>query len=135
MLPSGPVFTGASMIVVPVLASPPVSPVPIVTSLSVPPGAIATSPSPPPLPRANYDISRNVMKTVSPPKFFKINDIAKPYGHKQATGIASSSEDVSVSTTKSDGTLKNSNARSTEKPLPTKNAKAPVDVAPTPPPK
>ncbi|KAK6016272.1 hypothetical protein OSTOST_18246, partial [Ostertagia ostertagi] len=128
---SGPVLANPPMIVVPVLASPSVSPSPDLTRLSAPPGAITASPSPPP-PGARPEIPRSVMKTMSPPKFFKINNLATPYGFKQVAGNASTSEDLSLAT-KSDATLKNSRANSVED-SPMKNAKAPVVAPPQPPP-
>ncbi|PIO75457.1 hypothetical protein TELCIR_02507 [Teladorsagia circumcincta] len=129
---SGPVHANPPMIVVPVLASPSVSPSPDLARLSAPPGAITASPSPPPR-GANFEISRSVMKTMSPPKFFKINNLATPFGFKPVTGNASTSEDVSLAT-KSDATLKNSRANSSAG-SPVKNAMAPAVAPPQPPPK
>ncbi|PIO66593.1 hypothetical protein TELCIR_11690 [Teladorsagia circumcincta] len=132
ILSSGPVHANPPMIVVPVLASPSVSPSPDLARLSAPPGAITASPSPPPR-GANFEIQSSAMKTMSPPKFFKINNLATPFGFKPVTGSASTSEDLSLAT-KSDATLKNSKANSLAG-SPVKSAMAPVVAPPQPPPK
>ncbi|VDO65856.1 unnamed protein product [Haemonchus placei] len=141
------------MIVVPVLMSPPMSPTPTVAeqsvpsvtvlerlsvpqgrvtaSLSAPPGGIACSPSPPP-PGAISDQSRNVRKSLSPPRIHGLNAITTPSSCVQVPGNVSTSEDLSTAT-KSDTTLKGSRANSMADP-PVKNTQAPVVATPPPPP-
>ncbi|XGW19931.1 hypothetical protein V3C99_003617 [Haemonchus contortus] len=150
--PRGPAFA-TPMIVVPVLMSPPMSPTPTVieqsvpsvtvlerlsvpqgrvtASLSAPPGGIACSPSPPP-PGAIGDQSRNVRKSLSPPRIHGLNAITTSSSCVQVPGYVSTSEDLSTAT-KSDTTLKGSRANSMADP-PVKNTEAPVVASPPPPP-